>query len=399
MVAASLWLMPGLMHAQVRLSEYVLVSGPATSWTSIASQGTALSFDDNDDGTATCTLPFAMPFGTSTLPSGTQIACSSNGYLYLGETSATSTTASTSGHKVINAVLANDGHMARNSSSNAYYYYDAVDSTFTIQYTDLSTYSSPYGLFRYQIVMRPSGNITIIIDSVYPGYATNLRCYLSDNGTDNIALSGSWANPVQSSTISNMPTSPLPSHMEYNFYRVFGTCPAPSMFRYSNVTSDSCTLRWHETGQSSQWVIEYADSAFLPGCYQGNVVYASDTVYSLDNLQPNTTYHVYIHTDCGGDTSLNRYLSFTTACVPTQRTDLPMTENFERGGVDHCWKRFYVENGAIVDDTSRVYVTTSYAASGSHSLYLYTYYYNNITAAYAVLPMMEDSVEIGRAHV
>ena len=170
------------------------------------------------------------------------------------------------------------------------------------------------------------------------------------------------------------------------------TCPRPSNLTFSGITSDSCTISWHERGQATSWVLEYADSSFLPGCYQGDVIWASDTIYSLDNLQPNTTYYVYLHADCGGDTSINIAGSFTTNCVAMQRTDLPMTENFERGGVDHCWKRFYVENGAIVDDTSRVYVTTSYAASGSHSLYLYTYYYNNITAAYAVLPMMEDSV-------
>ncbi|MBQ9473360.1 MAG: T9SS type A sorting domain-containing protein [Bacteroidales bacterium] len=381
------------VQAQVRLADYILVAeNNHNTYNSIASRGTSMSFTSADDGYATCTLPFAMPFGTATLASGSRIACSANGFIFLGESTTSSTyVSSPSGHKVIQPFLCQDGYMGRSGTSRAYYYHNSVDSTFTIEYVNLNRYSSPYGSINYQVVLRPSGNISIIFGSVdVGGYSTTLKCYLSNSNTDNIALSGTWASPTQStSTSTTMPYSPLPSYMQYNFYRVIGSCPPPAAFHTTNVTADSCTLLWSEMGQATMWILEYADSAFLPGCYQGNLIYVFDTIYYLDNLQPNTTYHAYVHSDCGGDTSINRYLTFTTSCTSLQRTSLPISENFESGTFANCWGRYYRYNNTVSDGSGNVTINTSYAASGSRGCSFYAS--GSGSTAYMVLPMMADS--------
>ncbi|MBQ9473359.1 MAG: fibronectin type III domain-containing protein [Bacteroidales bacterium] len=182
------------------------------------------------------------------------------------------------------------------------------------------------------------------------------------------------------------------------------TCPRPGNLTFSNITSDSCTLSWHERGQATSWVIEYADSAFAPGCYQGTTVYAYDTIYTLDNLQPQTRYYVYVHADCGSDTSANISGTFITGCVPVAHTNLPISQGFEnttddvQGLIDNCWQFYYMLNGTLTEGiynsgySTGVYFSTTYAASGAASLYFYTSYYSSLTSTYVVMPAVEDSV-------
>ena len=182
------------------------------------------------------------------------------------------------------------------------------------------------------------------------------------------------------------------------------TCPRPGNLTFSNITSDSCTISWHERGQATSWVIEYADSAFAPGCYQGTTVYAFDTIYTLDNLQPQTRYYVYVHADCGSDTSANISGTFITGCVPVAHANLPLSQGFDntadsvQGLIDNCWQFYYMLNGVLTEGvynsgySTGVYLSTTYAASGAASLYFYTSYYSSLTSTYVVMPAVEDSV-------
>ena len=135
------------------------------------------------------------------------------------------------------------------------------------------------------------------------------------------------------------------------------------MFSAVYVTADSCILSWRELGTASSWILEYDDSPFTPGTSMGQVEYAFDTFYVLEQLDTNTTYYVYLHSDCGGDTSTNAYLTFRTACGSAS---LPFTENFDTWStgssspIDPCWRR-----GTNYSTTSYYpYITTSYAHSG-----------------------------------
>src|SRR5574344_93682 len=356
---------PWATHAQ-NVSEYSLTVD-TTTYTSIATTGTALTFSSTDDGYATCTVPFAFPFGETTLPAGFSIAASANGFLYLGSTTASGTTANATGtFNVINAILAQDAHIGRYPTSGASYKLvvdDNGDSSFVIEYRALGTYSTPYGTYTYQVILHPSGNINIMFDTVAMGAPTHtLRCFLRNGANnDNLFLSTSWTNPVFATTLAAMPSSGLPTHgMRYTFTRPVVTCPKPAALTYSGITPTDATVSWIEMGTASSWSLEYADSAFTPGTGHGTVVPATDTFVSLSGLAANTIYHVYVHAICdGGDTSRNRYGTFRTKCSPTNT--LPYAENFDSWGTytasayPICWEK----GGTYAASTSYPYCQSS----------------------------------------
>ncbi len=168
------------------------------------------------------------------------------------------------------------------------------------------------------------------------------------------------------------------------------TCDHPENFVTTAITNESADLTWTPVGDATTWVIEYADSLFTPGQGLGELVYATDTTYTIDNLNANTTYYVFLHSDCGGgDVSNDIQLTFHTACEPILNEDLPYTHGFEglaassTSPIDPCW------NKGTNYTTAYPYVSTTYPHSGSNALYFYatTAYYS-----YAVMPMFDDSL-------
>ncbi|MCQ2294299.1 MAG: fibronectin type III domain-containing protein, partial [Bacteroidales bacterium] len=315
---AAMMLLPWMGQAQT-LDEYLL-SVDSTTFTSIESTGTAITFSNSDDGYGTCEMPFAFPFGESMLAANNSVCVSSNGYIMLTGTS-TSTTGSytSSNYRVINPILAQDAHIGRYSNAGAYYQLDTTDEgvqCFTIEFHRLAAYSTPYGEYTCQVKFYESGDMEIIFDTVDYGGATSrtLRTYFWDGPNGDLAmLSGTWDNPVLGNTAATMPMSPAPTlGLRYTFTRPVITCPRPYGLAVSNIMGTSADLSWIESGTATSWVIEYDTAGFQLGT--GNLVYASDTYESLVNLEPATNYWVYLHADCGGDTSFNLFTTFTTLC-------------------------------------------------------------------------------------
>ncbi|MBP5535982.1 MAG: fibronectin type III domain-containing protein [Bacteroidales bacterium] len=347
LVCAALLLLPLATLGQVRLSEYV-VTYQRTPYHSIARQGTVIQFSDTVLTYATCQLPFAMPFGNNTLAAGTPIACSTNGFLYLNELTINGVSASPSGHMIIHAIQENRyGAIGNAPPSCAYYYHNTVDNSFTIEYVNLRTYNYPGTVFSYQIVLRPSGDITIAYDTMACDNDAVLQCYLTDQEIDNISLDGSWLRPDIVTGRPNywasgggMNKDTLPIGMSYTFHRSYGSCPAPGMLRCIYVTTDSAILSWHALVHSAHWEIEYADSAFTPGCGQGSPILCSDTVCTITGLSPHTKYHAYLRCDCDSEYSTWRHVEFTTACSSVISQYLPLYYGFEDvalNALDSCW--------------------------------------------------------------
>ena len=221
------------------LSDYSLTVDTVT-FNSIVSTGTAMSFSSLDDGYSTVTLPFSFGFGESSFAAGTSIACSANGFLHLGVSSTSGTTASYSSatNRYITAILQQDAHLGRNTGSGAYYKYDADSGTFTIEYHLLGRYSTPYGAYSYQVVFHANNTIEIIYDSVYlDGASPTFATYLSDGpNNDRVFLSGAWANPSISISYATRPTSNLPAHgLRYTFTRPSVSCAKPVTLAVSNL--------------------------------------------------------------------------------------------------------------------------------------------------------------------
>ena len=383
------------------LSSYTLTVD-TTTFNSITSTGTALSFSTLDDGSATTTLPFAFGYGENVFPAGTSIALSANGFIRLNATTATGTTASYSNSSdlFITALLQQDAHLGRNTDAGAYYQYDATAGTFTIEYHLLGAYSTPYGAYSYQVVLHSNGNIEFIYDSVDLGGATSrtFATYLTDGpSNDRLFLTGAWDSPVASSSYSTRPYSTLPAHgLRYTLTRPTVACPRPSTFAASNIGPYGFDLAWTETGTATSWHLQLMQG--------DSVVYdnvETTTTVSLTSLIANTPYTARVASLCdAGDTSTYKTLDVRTGCdfIST----LPYANGFETDpyyssvsyaeAFPYCWHRI---NDATGSSNYYPYITTttSYVHSGTKGMY----WYHTTTSGYAdnefaVLPGIDTNV-------
>ncbi|MBQ9638779.1 MAG: fibronectin type III domain-containing protein [Bacteroidales bacterium] len=176
---------------------------------------------------------------------------------------------------------------------------------------------------------------------------------------------------------------------------VMPSCPRPTFVVADSTTSTSAHLRWGSTRQVMRYVVEYDTASFTPGTRLGTALLEPDTVTVLSGLRPNTTYHVQLRAFCGTrDTSEAVSCTFTTSCAPISRAELPFRENFDAyqtgnsGTFSPCWTRFNFYGVSYYSNMP--YASSMRALSGSNSLYLY--HGNQTQAAYALLPLFEDSV-------
>ena len=389
---------PWATQAQTLEEYYVAVD--TTTFTSIVSTGTALSFSTQDDGYATVTLPFALPYGESNLAAGSTIACSANGFLYLGATSTSGTTGvySSATYRAVNALMQQDAHIGRYSESGAYWEYDSTSAvrSLTIEYHGLGTYSEAYGFYSYQVIFFEDGNIEFVYDSMYTGTTTTrtLATYLTDgpNG-DRLFLTGPWATPTVSNTYATRPNTPVPAHgLRYTFSRPVINCARPRMID-ALATANDMTVFWSHGGTETSWELLFDGVSYFP----------TDTFYTVTNLAPNTLHTAAIRAICGADdSSAWKMGSFRTECGMI--TSMPFSEDFEdcpyylsgtwtyAEALPYCWDRINDATGSY-DYYPYVSTTSSYLINGSKSLY----WYHTTTASYAdnqyiVLPPVDLSV-------
>ncbi len=155
-------------------------------------------------------------------------------------------------------------------------------------------------------------------NSAYQEYAVYYNNY---NGTGNrMALrttaAGSYTLMIDDLTVEEIPG-----------------CPDPTYFTVDSVGTDWAALSWVENGSASSWYIEYDTVPFTPGAntaaFSEN---ATDTYITLTDLDTGYTYYVYMHADCGGDTSNNVFLQFNT--LAGDPATVPYECTFEGGGVN-----------------------------------------------------------------
>ncbi len=82
------------------------------------------------------------------------------------------------------------------------------------------------------------------------------------------------------------------------------TCPKPTGFTTSNLTSNSVDISW-TSGGASHLLIEYGPPGFVPRTGSGTFATATTSPYTLTGLSPGTNYDIYIQDSCGvGDVSV-----------------------------------------------------------------------------------------------
>ena len=79
-------------------------------------------------------------------------------------------------------------------------------------------------------------------------------------------------------------------------------CSAPQMVTIEETTARNATLSWTEMGTSTKWNVKVSetklDSAALAALTEFDVV-ADTTLVTIEGLQPNSKYYVYVQSECG----------------------------------------------------------------------------------------------------
>ncbi|WP_299223741.1 fibronectin type III domain-containing protein [uncultured Aquimarina sp.] len=111
-------------------------------------------------------------------------------------------------------------------------------------------------------------------------------------------------------------------------------CDKPENFGVNNIDATSAILSWDTDNESSSWDLEYGLSGFDEGT--GTIVNSTETSFTINGLDPITSYDVYIRGNCtaGGVSDIEGPLTFTTLC---EVISAPFIESFEEFTTPVCW--------------------------------------------------------------
>ena len=257
------------------------------------------------------------------------------------------------------------------SSEYGYNSYSTYAFDFS-DYASLSTYTSattyPY---RYNLT---GGNI-VHIDAIMP----NPHANPDENSTAQVVFvwrndNGGGAQP--SAIISNVSIE-VPS------------CHRPEDLVATNVTPHTADITWNG-GDATEWTVEYGVHGFNLGSGTTTDVTGTPST-QLTGLTDNTEYDVYVKAICDNEESPNKMITFRTPCsgltiVPqtwSMDSDLVGTGTYVLPG---CWNR--ILSPATTYGYPYAYNSSTYAHSGSRSLY----FSNSYSNSYAVMPGIDASV-------
>ena len=104
-------------------------------------------------------------------------------------------------------------------------------------------------------------------------------------------------------------------------------CDKPTNVAFSNITATGADVNWMPGGSETDWelVVVPAGASVLSGTAEP----VSSHPYTIDNLNPNTSYDVYVRADCGTGvdfSSWSQVNSFTTTPLCSAPTNVEVTQ-------------------------------------------------------------------------
>ncbi|MBQ6068341.1 MAG: fibronectin type III domain-containing protein, partial [Bacteroidales bacterium] len=336
LLIVAMMVVPWVTQGQT-LGEYIFSTGTDSSkWVNMSSATQILS-PSGSDGLASSlqNIGFTFPFGEADY---TQYSVNTDGNLRLGSTvtgtgsysTPFSSSACNTNSPKINA-FGCDGY----GNSGTHYVKslltedDNGDTLLAVEFcTGTYTSSTRSYLYKWQIHLYQNGNVEIVfpdssgIPSTAP--AVTHQCGMCVNASDGWIISSSTNTAstfTNGSSTTNASGTWFDANRYYRFERPIITCPRTSPLTQTNATLSSVTIEWTEMGEATAWVLEYDTVDFVPGSGAGNLEYPTTTTYTINGLDSAHSYYIYLHADCGGDTSLNRFilartLSSTPATIP-----------------------------------------------------------------------------------
>ena len=176
-------------------------------------------------------------------------------------------------------------------------------------------------------------------------------------------------------------------------------CPKPIGVASSNVTTNSVTLSWTETGEATSWQITYGPAGFTPGSSVGTTETVTDNPYTVSGLSASMNYDFYVQADCGGSYSnMSNVYTVSTEC--DMITSLPLMENFDAhsgststsvsvNNLPYCWSNLNTGTSSSYSGYPIIYTSATYAASGSNSMRFYTTTGTSYADQIAILPEID----------
>jgi hypothetical protein len=164
---------------------------------------------------------------------------------------------------------------------------------------------------------------------------------------------------------------------------VYSDCMPPTVQAATNITSNGATVNWaaSPSTQATSYSVYYSTSSTQPTSATAPLVNnVSGTSTSVGSLLANTTYYVWVRSNCNTTTGQSVWSfsgSFKTLCGPMTA----MTENFDSyttgTTLPDCWVRLVNTNGTLS-------ISSTTPASGTRNIYQYSTSSQNPTVA--VLP-------------
>ncbi|MCQ2284384.1 MAG: fibronectin type III domain-containing protein [Bacteroidales bacterium] len=208
--------------------------------------------------------------------------------------------------------------------------------------------------------------------------------------TANIILDGRYANTTQRIYFrwnNDGSSGTAPAAVLDSIQITASNCGHPYNVQINNMSSTSFDVTFHPAVPTDNaWEYVVCSTGTNPETQTPN--YLGDTTFTVSGLTANTTYDVYVRTDCGGgETSAWEMVTLTTDC---DYITIPYTENFDTYGTGSsaypsCWSNINTYSTTL----HYPYVSSSYHTSGTASMY----FYNSATATVmAILPPVDVTV-------
>ena len=204
-----------------------------------------------------------------------------------------------------------------------------------------------------QIQLHEDSNKVVIVYGPTPNSnPTNYQIGLGVSTSDFMLITASSHAPSYHTSGTYGTTSNVwpGANRYYEFIAPSTSCPKPLNLAVNQLTNETAEISWSETGEATEWIVEYGPAGFAHGALGSNTIMVYDTTALITGLNPITAYDVYVRSYCGeGDSSKWVTTSFTTLCSPVGFDSLPYTENFEaypatsypeNSVINACWSRF-----------------------------------------------------------